>query len=449
MTDLPLKGVRVVDMGRVYAGPMIGKMLLDMGAEVIKVESIQRLDLPNRKLCYPDNDPGEDSYNRGGWFHWLNTGKMSITLDLSDSRGVQVFKRLVRVSDVVLENFSPRVMSNLGIDYDVLRQIRPDLIMVSLSGYGHTGPHRDRPAYAWAFEGASGFQSVTGFASGPPMMVGTGYGDWALAMNGVAAILLALLHRRKKGEGQYIDIAGQEVVAHHLGEVFMDCVMNGRAPERVGNADNSAAPHGCYRCKGEDQWIAIAIRTDPEWKGLCTVMGDPPWSMEDRFQSALSRLQHREELDQLVEEWSKQSDHYELMHRLQDAGVPAGAVLNPKEVLLDPHLRERGFFQIVEHPGAGKRPMPRLLAAKFGLWSMQPSPAPRLGEHNRQVLHGLIGMSHEEIGALEEAQVIGTVPIGHSEAKDRGFNIPFIASTGSASYEPDYRNHITQFYDIS
>lgn len=448
MQSLPLEGIRVLDLGRVYAGPMVGKILSDMGAEVIKVESIQRIDLPNRKLCYPENEPGDDSYNRGGWFHWLNSTKMSITLNLNDARAVEIFKRLVKVSDVILENFSPRVMKNMGIDYDILRLVNPRIIMVSLSGYGHSGPNRDRPAYAWAFEGASGFQSLTGFAGGPPMMVGTGYGDWALAMNGAASILLALLHRRRTGEGQYIDVAGQEVVAHHIGEVFLDVLMNGKARERIGNHDYAAVPHGCYRCKGDDQWIAIAIRTQAEWQALCTTMGNPSWSKDKQFSYVAGRHRHEDELDRLIEDWTVQFDHRILMELLQKAGVPAGAVLSPKEVLMEPQFRERGFFHLVEHPGAGKRPMPKLLAARFDQWQARVTAAPKLGEHNRQVLSGLLGMSQEQIAELEEAKVIGTVPIGHGETKDRGFNIRFIAGTGSASFELDYKEQLRQFYDI-
>jgi len=448
MANLPLKGVRVVDLGRIYAGPTTTKILGDMGAEVIKVESIQRIDLPNRKLCYPENEPGDDSYNRGGWFHWLNSNKQSITLYLDHPKGVEVFKRLVKVSDVVLENFSPRVMRNFGLDYKVLKEVKPDIIMVSLSGFGDSGPYRDHAAYAWAFEGAAGFQSITGYTGGPPMMVGTGYGDWVLGMNGVAAILLALLHRRKTGKGQYINIAGQEVVLHQIGEAILEYSMTGRVRKPIGNRHDFAAPYGCYRCQGDDQWITIAVVTDSEWRNLCAAMGNPPWTEDERFNSVEGRWQNQDELDRLIEQWTIQFDHNEAMHILQRAGVAAGAVLSPKGVLFDDHFREREFFQLIDHPGAGRRPMPKLMAANFGGFEIPKRPAPCLGEHNRHILEGLLGMSPEEVEELEKEKVIGTVPIGHGEIKDRGFNIPFITKSGSASFDPDYLEQVRKLYDI-
>ena len=448
VVSLPLKGVRVIDLGRIYAGPMTTKVLGDMGAEVIKVESIQRIDLPNRKLCYPENEPGDDSYNRGGWFHWLNTNKRSVTIDLNKPKGVEVFKNLVEVSDVVLENFSPRVMKNFGLDYEVLKKVKSDIIMVSLSGFGHSGPYRDRAAYAWAFEGASGLQSLTGYAGGPPMMVGTGYGDWVLGMNGVAAVLMALLHRRKTGKGQYINVSGQEVVLHHIGEAILDYKMTGRVGKPVGNRHDSTALHGCYQCKGDDKWVAIAIRTDSEWKSFCEAIEKPPWTEDKRYSDTSGRRQNQDELDRLIEEWTIQFDHYEVMHRLQRAGVPAGAVLSPKEVLFDVHFRERGFFPIIDHPGAGKRPMPKLMAAKFSQFESPETPAPRLGEHNHEVLEGILGMSRQETEELQKEKVIGSIPIAHGEIEDRGLNIPFIARSGSASFEANYLEQLRKFYNI-
>lgn len=446
MSNLPLKGIRVIDMGRIYAGPTTGKILGDMGADVIKLESIQRLDLPNRKLCYPENDPDGDSYNRGGWFHWLNSNKRSITLDLNNPKGVEVFKKLVKASDVVLENFSPRVMKNFGLDYEVLKTIKPDVVMVSLSGYGDSGPYRDRPAYAWAFEGIAGFQSVTGFSGGPPMIVGTGYGDWSLGMNGVCAVMLALLHRRNTGEGQYINIAGQETVLHHIGEDVLGYSMNGVIPQRVGNRHDSVALQGCYRCKGDDQWVTITINTDEEWRGFCLATGHFAWTRDQKFSSVTARRQNQDELDALIEEWTKQFDHYEAMRQLQGVGVAAAAVLSPKEVLFDEHFRRRRFFSLIDQPGAGRRPMPKLAAAQFSDLESPVMPAPLLGEHNREVLQGLLGLTDEEFEGLEKDKVIGTIPIGHGEIRDCGFNIPFVTKIGSASHDPDYLEQLRAFY---
>ena len=446
MSELPLKGIRVLDLGRIYAGPTAGKILGDMGAQVIKVESIQRIDLPNRKLCYPENQPGDDAYNRGGWFHWLNSNKQSITLDLTKPKGVEILKELVKLSDVILENFSPRVMKHFGLDYEVLKEIKPDIIMVSLCGFGETGPHCERPAYAWAFEGAAGLESLTGYPGGSPMIVGTGYGDWVLGMNGVAAILLGLLHRRKTGKGKYINIAGQEVVMHQLGDVLLETAMTGKIRKRIGNGHDFAAPHGCYQCKGADDWIAIAIRTDSEWESFCAATGNPQWKDDERFRNIEGRRKNQADLDKLIEAWTMQFEHQEAMHLLQKAGVAAGAVLSPKEALFNDNFRERGFFQLINQPGAGRRPMPKLLGAKFSAFKTREESAPLLGEHNHQVLKDLLHMSQEEIEALQKEEIIGTVPIGHGQLKDRGFNIPFMTKKDSAAFDPDYLEQLRKLY---
>ena len=450
MAKLPLEGLRIADLTRAYAGTQCTRAWADMGAEVIKIEAVQRIDMPCRRLVYPENDPGEEPWNRGGYFHWLNVGKYGITLDMNNPKGIEIFKRLVKISDVVTENFSPRVMRNWGLDYESLKEIKSDIIMVSMSGFGQTGPHGDRAAYALVMESAGGLPSITGQAGGSPIVMGTGYGDWALGMTGAAAMLVALHYRHRTGHGQHIDVAGREAILCHIGEAMMDYTMNRRVWGPTGNRHSSMAPHGCYRCKGEDEWIAIAIGTDEEWESFCKAIGDPPWTKEERFSSALSRWQNQDELDKLIEEWTKEHDHYEAMQILQQAGVAAGAALNAKEILFDPHLKERGLFDLIEHPAVGeKRPCPRQMTVEFSESKRvsPPRPAPLLGQHNEYVLGELLGMSKEEIAQLEEEQIIGNTPLKFPQAqKERGLNIPLMEKAGVCRTDPNYIEELGRFW---
>ena len=445
MARLLLEGVRVLDLTMAYAGPIGTRVWADMGAELIKVESIQRIDMPTRVISYPENEPAEEPWNRGGYFHRLNVNKYGITLDLTNPKAVEIFKRLVKISDVVAENYSPRTMKNFGLDYRVLREIKPDIIMVSMSGFGNSGPQRDYVAYVPVME-AAGLSSITGFPDGMPMPAGTGYGDWLLGMAGAAAVLTALFYRRKTGKGQHIDVAGREAVITHIGEAVMDYTMNRRVWERMGNRHPSMAPHGCYRCRDDEEQITIAVSSDEEWQALCRAMGDPPWTREERFSTALSRWQNQDELDSLIEEWTRQHDHYEAMRILQQSGVPAGAVLNPKEVLLDPHLLERRFFRVIEHaPEVGKRPQPMQMPAKFSeSWGGPLRPAPRVGEHNEYILGELLGMSMEEIASLEEEKVIGKTPL--LRLPWRGLKLERIAEAGGVILDQDYLGELSSAY---
>ena len=448
MTRLLLEGLRVLDLTRAYAGPIGTRVWADMGAEVIKVESINRLDMPTRVISYPENDPGEDPWNRGGYFHRLNVNKYGLTLDLNNPKGVEIFKRLVKISDVVSENYSPRAMENFGLGYEVLKGIKPDIIMVSMSGFGNTGPHRDYVAYVPVMEAAGGLSSITGFPDSIPTPSGTGYGDWQLGMAGAAAVLAALFYRRKTGKGQHIDVSGREAMITHIGEAVLDYTMNGRVWGLMGNRHPSMAPHGCYRCKEQEENITIAVSSDEEWQGLCKAMGNPPWTKEERFSTAQGRWQNQDELDGLIEEWTSKHHHYEAMHILQQAGVPAGAVLNPRDVLLDPQLLERRFFRVIEHdqdPGVGRRPQPMQMPAKFSeAEGGHLRPAPRLGQHNEYILGELLKMSKEELASLEEEKVIGnTLPL---RLPWKGLKLEKIAEAGGFILDRDYLKKLSSAY---
>lgn len=470
-----LQGIRVIDLTMAYAGPIGTRIWADMGAELIKVESIQRIDMPVRKISFAENTPGEEPWNRGGYFHRLNVNKRGITLDLNNPKGVDVFKRLVKISDVVSENYSPRVMKNFGLDYQVLKEIKPDIIMVSMSGFGQTGPCRDYTAYVPVMEAAM-LQTITGYPpeqvsnlveagavpkpsaewadwiserlnAGVPMPSGTGYGDWLLGTTSAGAVLAALHYRNRTGKGQYIDVSGREAIVSHLGEAVVDYSMNQRVWKRAGNRHPSMAPHGCYRCKGDDKWVTIAVGSEEEWDNLCKAIGNPPWTKEDRFSSALSRWENQDELDKHIGEWSKEHEHIEAMHILQQAGVSAGAALDPKEVLFNPHLKERGFFRVIEQaPGIGKRPQPLQMAAKFSECPLPPlKGAPRLGEDNEYVLGKLLGMSSEEMNELEDEQVIGTTALNQPE-KEAVMPLDFAAQANALRLDNDYLEQLSSLY---
>ena len=415
MTDnLPLSGVRVLDFAQVYAGPTCTRILSDLGADVIKVEGVRRMDI-TRNFVMPENVAAEDYWNHSGYFLLRNGGKRSLTLDLGEENAgvaAEIARKLAAGADVIVESFTPHVMAKFGLDYASLTKLKPDIIMISLSGYGQDGPWRDFSAYGMGLEPASGISSVTGYEGGDPLRTGISFTDPYSGIAGAGAVLAALAYRNRSGKGQYIDLSEQESAIPVIGYALMDYAMNGRLPQRTGNRSHWHAPQGVYPCAGDDNWIAVTVRDDSEWAALAGAMGHPEWAEDPRFADVLARFEHHDEIDALISAWTRERDHTAAMHELQAAGVIAAAVLNPKEALLDPHLRERGFFDRVQTAEDGVRPVPHQLAARFS--AFQPDTArraPSLGEHNHEVLSKLLGMSDEEIAALQEKGVIADVPI--------------------------------------
>jgi crotonobetainyl-CoA:carnitine CoA-transferase CaiB-like acyl-CoA transferase len=407
-----MEGIRVTDATNSWSGPYTAQLLASMGAEVIKVESIQYLDTwrggGTRSL------EGEALWERSPLWNSVNAGKLSITLDLSRPKGVEIFKKLVKISDIVAENYTPRVMKSFGLDYPVLSEVNPGIIMISLPAHGSTGPWKDYPGFAASIEQMAGIPQLTGYPDGPPKMSGAGFTDPIAGVNGMIAIMMALLYRQMTGKGQYIDLSQIEALTCLIGDAIADYSMNKRVQPRRGNRHPSMAPHGCYRCQGDDLWVDIAVSSDEEWRQFCRAIGSPAWTEEERFADALSRWQHQDELDRLVEEWTVQHDHYQVMNTLQQAGVAAGAVLTTAELLADPHLKERGTFQVVERAIVGPHPYP-VPSAPMRLSECPAEirrPAPLLGEHNDYVLGELLGMSREEIQSLADDNIIGTTPLG-------------------------------------
>lgn len=408
MQKQALEGVRIIDCSMWFAGPYATELLAQMGAEVIKVESIQAVDGWRGAVVIPD---AENPWEASPAFNSVNHNKYDLTLDLENPEGAEIFKRLVKTGDVVVENYTPRVMKNFGLDYEVLRKIKSDIIMMSMPGYGSTGPWKDYVAFAFLVEETAGIPQLTGYPDGPPMLMGASQADAIAGLNGAFAVMTALEHHRKTGEGQYIDLSQVEALTCFMGEPIIDYGMNKRLWPRQANRHPSMAPHGCYRCSGEDEWVTIAVSSDEEFKVFCETIGKDEWAQDERFAHALSRSKNQDDLDRLIEEWTIGRDHYEVMRLLQGAGIPSGPVLSQEELLSDPHLKERGFFQKLTKPEVGTHPYPGLYAG----FSKTPGrirwPSPSLGQHNEYVLGEILGMSEEEITELADKEIIGKRPL--------------------------------------
>ena len=408
----PLQGVRIVEMGQLIAIPFAMKLLADMGAQVIRLESTRRLESYRSDSVYQNEIHGE-FWNRGANFYEQNRNKLGITLDLGRPEGLAVLRRLIAISDVFAENFTPRVIRNFGLEYQELRRMKPDIIMVSSTGYGFDGPWANFGATGPATEGASGLAYTTGYEGGPPVMAEIPYVDYTAGEHTVFAVMTALMHRLRTGQGQFIDVSQTQTAAATIPEALLDFAANGRDPARIGNADPVMAPHGCYPCTGEDRWIVIAVSEDREWQGLCRAMGREDWAEDGRFSTAIGRRKHRDELDRLLGKTTTSWNAHTLMEALQLAGVPAGAVLDSKDLLFNPHLRERGFYEVVQHhPSTGIPPLP-YAGRPWKLSetpSVPPMAAPLMGEHNDGVLRELLGLSDEEMDRLEGEGIIGYAP---------------------------------------
>lgn len=398
-----LKGIRVADFSWVWAGPLATLLLSFMGAEVIKIESRKRID-QTRHGSITTGD-SFSNFDASPIFNNANLNKKGVTIDLSRPEGAELAKRIVAVSDVAIENMRSGVMDKLGLGYKELVKVKPDIVMLSSSGFGSSGPYREYAGYAPIFAAFGGLAHLTGYEDGAPNTM-SGVMDLRVGTVSAFAILAALIHRQKTGEGQYIDVSSTECISTLVGPQLMEYTMNKRSPQRTGNQDAIMAPHNCYRCKGNDKWISIAVATDEEWNALCRVMGDPAWTREEDFSDGVSRWKHRAKLDEHMGRWTINHTHYEVMEMLQRAGVAAMPSFNAEEILSDPHIKARGVIGEVDHPVLGRK------VVLNPSWKHSETPArihkasPLLGEDNEEVFGGLLGMSKEEMKKLEEQQII-------------------------------------------
>ena len=401
MADYPLSGYRVVDFSWVWAGPLLGELLADMGAEVIKVETNKRLDsarlTPGRSTVGPETD---------FVFHSINRNKLGITVDMSDPRGLALIKELIQISDVALDNFSPKGLKKLGLEYAELSKANPQLVAISLPAAGQYGPLYDIVTYAPSLGALCGYSSLIGYPGERVLGEQTPYLDVTSAIHGAFAVLSALYYRERTGKGQYIDMAQIEVGASVIGEAFMEYFMTGRVLGTVGNRSPTMAPHNNYCCQGEDRWVSIAVNTEEEWLRFCDAMGNPPWVKEKRFSDKFNRQRNLEELDRLISAWTINLSNYDVMDILQRAGVAAAPCLDLTERFSDPHFAARETHLQVEHPATGVdiiAGIPFKLSATPGEVRR---PAPMLGQHNDYVFRELLGRSDSEIAQFIEEKVI-------------------------------------------
>ena len=384
-----LSGVRVADFSWIIAGPTATRHLALMGAEVIKVGSARR----------------PDPSTRSSAFHVYNQSTKYTALNLSQQRGKELALDLVAQCDVVVENYAAGVFERLGLGYDVLSKVRPDLVMIASSGTGHTGPDRDYVAYGSLLQHYTGWNSISGYPNSEPIKGGLWADPWVgmeLAMIAVAA----LNHRLETGTGQYVDFSMAEALSASLPEALLDYQMNDNEPVPLGNGNRNLAPHGVYRCAGADRWIAIEIHTSDQWRSLCATIGRTDLNADSSLDSPEGRKAREDELDRVISEWTSEIDDTEAFHILQRAGVPCGLSLDMGRLHSEPQLNAGGYLKPIEYPDGAERVLPTLPWRIVGNPDFQLGPAPELGRNSNYVYSELLGLSDSEIKSLTEDQVI-------------------------------------------
>ncbi|MCH8351640.1 MAG: CoA transferase [Chloroflexi bacterium] len=389
MSELPLDGIRVVDLSWIIAGPTATRILAAMGAEVIKVGSARR----------------PDPSTRGPAFQVYNQSKLYCALNISTPKGLELAKQLLAVSDVVIENFAVGVIERLGLSYEVISAKRPDIIMVSSSGTGHSGPHKDYVAYGSLLQHYTGWNSISGYPHSEPVRGGLWADPW-VGMELAMVTVAALNGRAVTGRGQYIDFSMAEALTASIPEAILDYQMNHRVREPMGNRDDWYAPHGLYHCAGEDRWVAIAVTNDEEWNSLCRLIQRLDLAADPRFVNAEGRRKYHDQLDVAITEWTIRHQDHEAMRLLQEAGVSSGPSLDISRVFNEPQLRDVGYFTRLETSDGELRDLPGLPWRFEGEQKPLLTEAPVLGQHNAYVYQELLGLSEPEVNRLVEEQII-------------------------------------------
>lgn len=430
MPHLPLQGIRVLDFTMVWAGPYATMLLADYGAEVTRVESLQHFPSTTRGLMprppeamlanafhllagFPNSEPSKHPWNRHPMLNAHARNKLSMAVDLTQDEGQAIIRQLVAQSDIIVENNSLNVMGKLALDYESVRAMKPDMIYLSMPTFGRTGPYRAFQGFGSNVEALCGFTAVRGYAD-TDLSTSTAvfYMDGVSGTGGPFAVLCALHHRRRTGQGQLIDFSLAENMMPHLGEYFMDAAMNGRDLPPMGSRHPLMAPHNCYPCRGEDRWLMIAVASDAEWQRLCQALGHLDWARTPQYATVAKRVDHQDELDRHLAAWTQIQDARHAMEDLQAHGVAAGMVFQEPDAYDDPHLNDRGFFETVTQYDCGTHRYPGML------WKMSTTPghirsgACCLGEHNDYVYRDVLGMSDADIERLRQAGHIGDTYIG-------------------------------------
>lgn len=419
----PLHGIRVIDFTMGWAGPLCTRTLADLGADVIKIEAIQYSDWWrgfDRRPAYVE----AQTFEKTGRFCIMNRNKRGITLDLTRPQGLALAKRLVAGADVVVSNHSADVLPKLGLGYDVLKELNPRLVVMSMSAFGADSVHRDCRAYGSTLEQGSGLPGVVGRPGGPPVMSHAAFGDPVGGLNGCAAVLVALMHARNSGRGQFIDLAQVDCMIPFAAPWITVHSIGGMPPTRYGNRHPQFVPHGCFRCAGEDNWIMIAATDADMWHRLAKLIGRPDWAMDTSLKCAEARRAIEDDIETRIATWALTRDADEAMSDLQGANIAAGVARLPIDLLRDQHLSSRGFLQVVERAFIGLHPQLSMpIREGAGPYTVR-TPAPTLGEHNKEILSGSLGLSDKEIAQLARESIIGTRMLSDRElAKEKGVKL--------------------------
>ena len=402
MTTKILEGIRIIEFGWAVVGPITCSWAGNFGAEVIKVETRSRIDVIRSMPPYKDDRTGVDT---SLFFARENASKYSMAVNLGRAEGVEVARRLVAVSDIVLDSYTAGVMERFGLGYEDLRKTKPDLIMLSSCMYGQTGAYRSMPGYGVPLTAISGLTDICGWPDRPPTGPYGSYTDYLVPRFNLLALVSALDYRQRTGRGLHLDASQYEASVQFVSPLLLDYGVNGRVGTRQGNLSPHAAPHGVYRCQGRDRWCAIAVLDGEQWAGLRRAMGDPAWAGEERFATFLSRKKHEAELDRLLESWTANHGAEEVMALLQNHGVPAGVLNNGEDLGKDPQLKHSGYYRRLDHPEIGEMDYPGA-SIEFSEAVEEVRRSPCLGEHTDWVCRTVLGMAEEEISRLRKAGVL-------------------------------------------
>ena len=415
MSTILNREIRVLDLSMGWAGPLLGAMLAEMGAEVIKVEDTQFFDWWRGSLSVapPEMQPIE----RAPTFNTVNRGKLGVTLDLNHPRGIELVKRLVATADILVENYSPGVMKRFGLDWEVLQPINPRLIMISMPSFGYGGPETESRGYGNTVEAMAGVTGQTRYHDADqPYTLSNALGDPVSGLTGTFGVLAALNERERTGKGQWIELAQVEGAIPFMARQILEYELSGKVPRPLGNRNREYAPHGIYRCSGGNSWIAVAAATDDQWRALTAALGVGNLATDQRFANVANRKANEDALDAELTRALSALSLEDAVSRLQSAGVYAAPVNSAAAVLGDTQISDRGYFVAVDRAVVGTHLYPGAVPRFSQTPLKADDPAPLLGEHNGEVFRRLLGMTDAEIAELEAAGIIGTAPRQYSKA---------------------------------